>query len=130
MTGKLFEKVILQIVKRHIGEKGLLNAGQIGFRACHSTTLQCMRLTDHVTLNFNNMSTAAVLLDIEKSFDTTWHTGLLYKLSKMGFSTSLIKLIISFLSNRKFCFGGRRNVYAKVNESRGSTRFRPVPYTV
>jgi hypothetical protein len=78
MTGKLFEKVILNIVKRHIDEKGLLNAGQFGFRACHSTTLQCMRLTDHVTLNFNNnMSTAAVFLDIEKAFDTTGHTGLL-----------------------------------------------------
>jgi hypothetical protein len=58
---------------------------------------------DHVTLNFNNnMSTAAVFLDIEKTFDTTWHPGLLYKFSKMHFSTSLIKLISSFLSNRKF----------------------------
>jgi hypothetical protein len=35
----------------------------------HSTTLQCMRLTDHVSLNCNNnMSTAAVLLDIETAF--------------------------------------------------------------
>jgi hypothetical protein len=94
--------VILNIVKRHIDEKDLLKAGQFGFRACHSTTLQCMRLTDHVTLNFNNMSTAAVFLDIEKAFDTTWHNGLLYKLSKINFSASLIKLISFFLSNRKF----------------------------
>jgi hypothetical protein len=64
-----------------------------------------MRLTDHVTLNFNNNeSMAAVILDIKKAFDTTWHTGLLYKLSKMNFSASLIKLISSFLSSRKFCF--------------------------
>jgi hypothetical protein len=41
-----------------------------------------MRLMDHVTLNFNNnMSMAAVFLDIEKAFDTTWHFGMLYKLS-------------------------------------------------
>jgi hypothetical protein len=118
-TGKLFEKVIIQIVQRHTGKKGLLNAGQFGFRALHSTTLQCMRLMDHVTLNFNNMSTAAVFLDIEKAFDTTlnfnnmstaavfldiekafdttWHYGLLHKLSKMNFPASLIKLISSFL---------------------------------
>jgi hypothetical protein len=71
--------------------------------ARHSTTLQCMRLTDHVTLNFNNkMSTAAVFLDIEGAFDITWYTGLLYKLSKLEFSTSLIKLIGSFLSQRIF----------------------------
>jgi hypothetical protein len=100
--GKLFEKVILKIVQRHIGKKGLLNAGQFGFCARHSMTLQCMRLTDHMTLNFNNMSMAAVFLDIEKAFDTTWYNGLLYKLSKMNFSASLIKLISSFLSNRKF----------------------------
>jgi hypothetical protein len=80
-------------VKRHIDEKDLLNADQFGFRACHSTTLQCERLTAHVTINFNNnMSTAAIFLDIEKAFDTTWHNGLLYKLSKINFSASLIKL--------------------------------------
>jgi hypothetical protein len=48
------------------------------------------------------MSTAAVFLDIEKAFDTTWHPGFIYKLSELGFSTSLIKLISSFLSQRKF----------------------------
>jgi hypothetical protein len=48
------------------------------------------------------MSTAAVFLDIEKAFDTTWHPGLLYKLSKLEFSAQIIKLISSFLSNRKF----------------------------
>jgi hypothetical protein len=65
--------------------------------------LQSMRLTDHVTLNLNNnMSTAAVLLDIEKAFDTTWHPGLLYKLHKLKMSTYIIKLIISFLSERQF----------------------------
>jgi hypothetical protein len=62
-----------------------------------------MRLTDHVTLNFNNkMSTDAVFLDIEKAFDTTWHPGLLYKLSKLEFSTNLIKLLRSFNSQRIF----------------------------
>jgi len=62
-----------------------------------------MRLADHVTFNFkNNMSTVAVFLDIEKAFDTTWHPGLLFNLSKFQFSANLIKLISSFLSNRNF----------------------------
>jgi retron-type reverse transcriptase len=56
-----------------------------------------------MTLNFNNgISTAAVFLDIEKAFDTTWHSGLIYKMSKFEFSTRLIQLISSFLSDRKF----------------------------
>jgi hypothetical protein len=83
-TGKLFKKVILKIAQRYIEERGLLNANQFGFCACHNMTLQCKRLTDHITLNFNNnMSTAVVFLDMGKAFDTTWHLGLLYKLSKL-----------------------------------------------
>jgi hypothetical protein len=66
-TDKLFKKVIIKFVQKHIKERGLLNANQFGFRASRGTTLQCMRLTNHVTLKFNNkISTAAVFLDIEK----------------------------------------------------------------
>jgi hypothetical protein len=94
ITGNLFEKVIQKIVQRHLVTNNLLNASQFGFRARHNTTLQCMRLTDHITMNFNNnMSTAAVFLDIEKAFDTTWHPGLLYKISKLQFPENLTKLI-------------------------------------
>jgi hypothetical protein len=70
-----------------------------------------MGLADQATLNFNNkMSTAAVCLDIEKAFDSTWHHGLSYNLSKLEFSTSIIKLISSFRR-----LDGRRNVYTKVH---------------
>jgi hypothetical protein len=83
-TEKLFEGVFLKIAQKHTEERGLLNASQFGFRARHSTTLQCMRFTDQITINFNNnISTAAVFLDVEKAFDKTWHLGLLYKLSTL-----------------------------------------------
>jgi hypothetical protein len=89
--------------KRHVEENNLLNERHFAFRARYSTALQCMRLTDHMTLNFNNsVSTVAVFMDIEKAFDTSWHPGLLCELFKLHFSPSLIKLISSFLSNRKF----------------------------
>jgi hypothetical protein len=82
-TGKLrvFETVILKIVQNRVGEKGLLNPSQFRFRARHSKTLQCMMLTVHAILNFNNkMSAAAVFLDIEKVFDITCQLGALSKL--------------------------------------------------
>jgi hypothetical protein len=41
-------------------------------------------------------------LDIEGAFDRKWHSGLLYKLSELASLTSLIKLIPSFLTNRRF----------------------------
>jgi hypothetical protein len=90
-------------VQKRIGERNLLNASQFGFRACYSTTLKCMKLVDHMTLHFNNkMSTAVVFSDIGNAFDTTWHTGLLYKLLKLNFLARIIKLISSFLLQRKF----------------------------
>jgi hypothetical protein len=89
------------ILQRHTKERGLHNASQFCFHVRHSMILQCRRLTDHVTLNFN-MSMALVFLDIENPFDTTWHLGFLYKLSKLKCLISVIKLISSFLSQRKF----------------------------
>jgi hypothetical protein len=41
-------------------------------------------------------------LGYQKTFDTAWHTGLLYKLSALEFSTSLFKLIASFLTEGIF----------------------------
>jgi hypothetical protein len=82
--------------------KGELNASQFGFRALHRKTVQWVKLTDHVTLNFNNkMATTAVFSDVEKASDIAWQPVLLYKLPKLEFSTSLIKLISSFLSQQK-----------------------------
>jgi hypothetical protein len=88
-TGKILEKVILKIVQGHIEERGMLNASQIGFRACHSPTLQCMRLADHVTINFNNnMSASAVFLNIEKAYNRIWHLGSTQPLNRNEYQES------------------------------------------
>jgi hypothetical protein len=60
-----------KMVQMHIEVRDLLNASQFGFRARHNTTLQCMRLTDSVTLIFNNNMPTAEFLDIGKAFDKT-----------------------------------------------------------
>jgi hypothetical protein len=40
--------------------------------SCHNVTLQCMKLTNHVILNFNNnMFMAVKFMDIKKALDTT-----------------------------------------------------------
>jgi hypothetical protein len=93
-TGKQFEKVILRIAQRHIEKDNVQSACHFYSRARHSTTVQCIRRTDHVTLNISdNLSMAEVSLNIKKAFGTTWHPGLLYKVSELDFSSTLIKLI-------------------------------------
>jgi hypothetical protein len=51
-TGRLFEKVILKVVQRHIGERGLLNASQFAFRAHRITTLQCEAYGPHKAIMY------------------------------------------------------------------------------
>jgi hypothetical protein len=80
-------KAILSIVHRHIERKNLLTVSHFDFRVRHSTILQYMRLTEHVTINFNkNISADAIALDIDKAFDTAWYPILLYELLKLKFS--------------------------------------------
>jgi hypothetical protein len=94
--------VILRTTKTHRRKK---------LSKCKSVWLLSRSLYDtsiyeaggNIALNCSsNISKVALFLDIEKAFYTTWHSGPLYKLSELEFSTSLIKLIASFLSDRKF----------------------------
>jgi hypothetical protein len=56
-----------------------------------------------MTKNYgNNISRVAIFFDIEKAFDTTWHSGILYKLHKLNILTNLIYLTGSILSEWKF----------------------------
>ena len=85
-------------------EKQVIPDYQFGFRNSHSTSLQLARIIDLIVTGFNKRdSTIAVFLDIEKAFDTTWINGLIYKLIQTQISAPLIKLISTYLNNRKFC---------------------------
>lgn len=101
--GKIFEGIILNRISTFINQNNIIIAEQFGFRSGHSTIHQVCRINNFISQNKSiKKSTGLVLLDIEKAFDTVWHDGLLFKLKKFGFSTSIIKLINSFLSKREF----------------------------
>jgi hypothetical protein len=101
---KLFEKLFAKTTQKHIDERNLLDVSQFGFPAYHSASV--LMLEDHITLSFNNeVSIAAVFLDIKKTFKTTWPCGLLHELPELKFSSTLIKLVALFLAeNLKSCY--------------------------
>lgn len=100
--GKLYEKLLLTRLMKAVNVKNVLKNHQFGFREHHSTVQQLIRLSKFVSLGFNrNQSTGVISLDIEKAFDTTWHDGLIHKLIKMNLPTYLIKIISSYLKDRK-----------------------------
>ena len=100
--GKIFEKLVLQRLKSFESDNKIFIPNQCGFRNNHSTIQQVLRITEKATFGFNkNKSTGMVLLDIEKAFDSVWGNALVHKLLALKFPLYLVKLIKSFLNNRK-----------------------------
>lgn len=98
---KLFEKAIYNRLIEALD--GKLRNEQHGFRHRHSTIHQLTRLTEDITMGFNfRKSTGAIFLDAEKAFDTVWHDGLLHKLTTLNIPTYIIRIVQSYLSDRKF----------------------------
>lgn len=102
-VGKIFERIIFVELNDFVTDKTIIKNEQFGFREQHSTVHQIKRIVNMIKENKNRKrSTGMVLIDIEKAFDSVWHDGLIYKLEKINTPTHLIKMIASFLKNRKF----------------------------
>lgn len=109
-TGKIFERLILNLLLEHEREHEIIIPEQFGFRTEHSTVQQILRITEKASLGFNrNRSLGLVLLDLEMAFDCVWHEGLLHKLVINRTPTPLLGIIDSFLHGRKsfVCVNGK-----------------------
>ena len=98
---KVFETLLNAHFLRHLESHSLLSDHQYGFRKARSTGDILSYLTHVWSSSLRDYGeTFAIALDISKAFDRVWHKALLAKLPSFGFSPSLCKLILSFLSNR------------------------------
>lgn len=81
---------------------------QFGNTKGSSTTHYLMKLTDEAYKSTAfGKATTAITIDYSKAFDLVDHSTLKNKLKELGIRTKLLKLIFSFLSNRKH--------YTKIN---------------
>lgn len=93
---KLFETLLLVHLTLHITPR----PEQYGFWSEHSTTLQLSRVLHHLTVTHNRKEhVVAVFLDMEEAFD--W-AGLIHKLTTSQTPRRLIKVLASFLQDRRF----------------------------
>ena len=100
---KILERVILSRLNAHTELHNILPTTQHGFRPFHSTTHQLHRVTTILRQNLNlKRTTGMILFDIEKAFDRIWHAALIYKLMHFGYPTYIVRLIKSFITQRKF----------------------------
>lgn len=100
---KLMEKVILHRLLQQLDNLNIIPQSQMGFKHEHATTHQLARVTEHIKSQMADQNTTALLLlDSEKAFDSVWTEGLILKLHDYGIPLGLCKIIYSYLSDRHF----------------------------
>ena len=100
--GKLCESIVNEHLVNHCEKLNLFGDQQSAYRSGRCTTDNLLTLTEKATTSFNcKGATAAACLDVEHSFDSVWHDGILYKQIEINTPWWITKWTSSFLSNRK-----------------------------
>ncbi|RZC42429.1 RVT 1 domain containing protein [Asbolus verrucosus] len=102
ILAKVTEKIIHNRLEKILRAKNIKLDTQFGFKKHHNTVQQLIRIVNDISINFNkDNNTVMTLYDIEKAFDKVWVEGLIYKMIKYGIEPNFIKLIYSYLTDRK-----------------------------
>ena len=98
---KLCEHIALNQLMPYLVENDRLSAHQSGNKKWHSSKTSLIYTSDHILTAIDQKKTSAVvLLDMSKAFDSVNHDMLLKKLQDIGLSPSAILWFMSYLSNR------------------------------
>ena len=109
---KVFERVIFNQLYLYRDHNNLLSEEQYAFRANHSAELAAIKLADYIVQEIDRKLTPVnIYIDLSKAFDTLNFDILLYKLHYYGITDIALKLLKSYMSNRK------QYVKYNVNES-------------
>ena len=109
---KVFERVIFNQLYLYLDHNNLLSEEQYGFRVNHSAELAAIKLADYIVQEIDRKLTPVnIYIDLSKAFDTLNFDILLYKLHYYGITDIALKLLKSYMSNRK------QYVKYNVNES-------------
>ena len=87
---------------KYFHTNGLLAEQQYGFRKNHSTEYAAIKLVDHVSKEMESGKIpCALYIDLSKGFDTLSFDSLIGKLCHYGVADVELRLLISYLTNRK-----------------------------
>ena len=104
IVGKLFEKVLVDPLRRHLLSNGHISPIQSGFQPARNCEEQVIRIVEDILFQFETRGACtAVFLDISKAYDSVWRAGLQVKLHRAGVRGNLFALLQSFLGSRCAC---------------------------
>ena len=99
---KIIEKIIFTQLSLYFDENKLIFDNQYGFRPKHSTEYAALELVDRIITQMDVKEVPInIFLDLSKAFDTIDHTILLAKLRYYGIHDTALRLLKSYLNNRK-----------------------------
>jgi hypothetical protein len=105
---KLFERVLSNVMYKHLNRENLLNSSQHGFRSKCSTTSALLHSNfKYVSYLDKRADVDVILFDFSKAFDVVNHHLLLLKLKAYGFGKHTCAWITDFLTDRQqyVCIG-------------------------
>jgi Reverse transcriptase (RNA-dependent DNA polymerase)/Endonuclease/Exonuclease/phosphatase family len=98
---KIFEKAMQNRLLAYIESKNILIPEQYGFRPHYSSYMALLDLTDRITTSFEEGKISiAILIDLQKAFDSLNHGILLKKLSHYGIRGVVLDWFTSYLTDR------------------------------
>lgn len=102
VIAKVFETLMFDQLYDYFESHHLLVPAQYGFRRGKSTVLAVETLLQNILCSFETkQSTAVLLCDLSRAFDCISHKILLLKLSKYGVGDGALKVVKSYLTDRK-----------------------------
>ena len=102
VLSKIYEKLALCQMAEFLTGNAVLHPNISAYRKGHSTTTAMLALRDDIlTAMKKGEVTIAVMADFSKAFDTVAYQTVLSKLHRLRFSKASLKLITSYLTDRR-----------------------------
>lgn len=91
------DKIIKKRLDYYIERSSLLSPSQSGFRRDRSKVDSLLVIKNVISEAFNNKEYCLSLyLDLESAYDSVWHDGLVYKLTKFEINKVYVNWITSY----------------------------------
>ena len=103
--GKLFNRVLNNRLTKYMLDHNIISHCQIGFQAKKRTSDHIYTLHTLIKkyTKIHKKKVYACFIDLSKAFDKVWHTGLYYKLKKIGIGTHFFNIIKCMYSENEVC---------------------------
>ena len=114
---KVIEKVVAEMLNKHLEDNLLFSDKQHGYRRRRSTATALLQLQEDILTKFEeNKSSALLCFDQSAAFDTVTHSILMKKLELYGANQATLKWFSSYLEDRfQYCeLGGKRSTMSKI----------------